>query len=73
MLTSYLPIGHRPSDNERQRKLKSIFALVMIGCVLLTLDYMLLRQRSSLELGLDLFLLAASCWRRFSVPWRPCR
>jgi len=34
MLTSYLPIGHGPSDNERERKLKSIFALVMIGCAL---------------------------------------
>ncbi len=31
MLTSYLPIGHRPSDSERQRKLKSIFALAMTG------------------------------------------
>lgn len=53
MLTSFIQIGHAPTDSSRDRRVKSIFAIVMIGFTVFILQLVLFEDRTVLELVLD--------------------
>ena len=53
MLTSFIQIGHVPTDSARDRRGKSIFAVAMIGFTLFILQLVLFEARTGLELVFD--------------------
>lgn len=53
MLTSFIKIGHAPTDSSRDRFVKSTFVIAMIGFTLFLLQLVLFEERTALELILD--------------------
>ena len=60
MISSYIRIGHLPTDTDRERQFKSVFALLIMAFGLLSLEFIFLRERSYLQLVVDSLLFVTS-------------